>query len=1438
MGGTGSPPLQKLGKYEILTELGHGAMGVVYKARDPFIGRLVALKTINSSLVDRPELLERFYQEAQSAGKLQHPNIVTVFELGQEKDTPFIAMEYLDGESLEKTIVRQTELPLSLKVGYIVRICQALEYAHKNRVVHRDIKPGNIMVNSDGLVKVVDFGIARLVDFSRTHTNMMIGTPAYMAPELFRKKKADERTDIWAVGVTFYELICYQRPFTGEGYDIIRSIMEDESPQISSSVPDCTPEVESIIQRMLRKQSADRYQSMEDVLLDLEPVWNRLRSSAAAVLAERARELYELGDLPGAQETLRRARQIDNSNAQAKGLLEKISAEIRRSEIQPKVLEHLSRGRSFLQSGQFREAQDEAEAALGLDSRHESAQKLIEEIEAAATRAQQLDQKLRLTKQRLAEGALVEAQSALRQAIDLDPGHPQAAELKHQIEEEQARRERRKQFSELLHRARGLWTDLKYDECLALTSEGLKIFPNEPELRNLHETARADQAEQKKQVQVAEVRRLLGQRKLADARKALEVLTREQPQDATVRNLQTLLSQEEQEEKRKKRLEEELANLRSLVTAGRLREAVTKGEVLLKEFPQEYEVHDLVTYARGEVAQQEQKKHEQEREKQVRGLLEALRYREAGEAARRAVQEFPKQEVFRSLAAEAEEKWKEQLEREKIQREVQQRIQEIRSKIRRQELTDAIDMARQTLATFGPDTDVTQLLHAAEVEADQRNRKRDERNQQIKAARSLVEKEDFAGATELLKSAIANRIIEPADTQTKMLLAEIAEREQAFRKEQQKRKKEEERKREERNKEEERKRKEAQKQSKAGPKAPRSPSGGEKPSAGRDPGGPAQPLPPASVLPVVAPTVMESATSLASTGPAPKLSVPVMTPLPTLAPQPTVIETQIRVTEHPPTAPVVTPRPSPFWKPGVLALLGLVLLAIASVRIYVHFHKPKPPETMVDNSKKQRELDLQRQSQDFRRQGQLDEALSRDQEIAQEDGPLSPWAKMDAESILKLKEQENSLMTEAKAAADKNEYSQAEKIYHQVMELHGAREVEARTENDLLILREKGGSQEKLAQGFFDSGAEAFKRRDYPAAEKFFQDALKQGPKNWAPRTQTQQYVKRCENRLNQQSSLRVALTKFGTKQYKDARDSASKAENVPDGDAEFQRQAHALLQSIGNREEQKRAFDEGTRLDSAGQRDGARTQYEHAENVPDGDPDISTRAKEGMKRIDAYRPPPPPPPPKNYDAQIQDADRYASEGQWDNAEKSLNGVPESQPRYQELKRKIADGLQQDKDFSQKITEVTQAEVGKNTDELRRLQTYFATWANKPGRHSGEANSMVKQIEADLKPPVNETVEIHKTLDAYAKAYDAGDLAGVKAVRQWSSADLKEFVDNRKYTIGKGFTLMDCSNPKINGDVANISCEVAFLKAPSVARRRYSITLSHSRGAWVIISFE
>ena len=153
--------MKALGKFEILDRLGQGAMGVVYKARDPLIGRLVALKTITTGLAEDPALLERFYHEAHSAGALQHPNIVTIYELGEADNIPFIAMEYLTGESLDKLIEGHHVLPLSQKVGYIVYVCRALEYSHKAGVVHRDIKPGNVMVTRNGDIKVMDFGIAR-----------------------------------------------------------------------------------------------------------------------------------------------------------------------------------------------------------------------------------------------------------------------------------------------------------------------------------------------------------------------------------------------------------------------------------------------------------------------------------------------------------------------------------------------------------------------------------------------------------------------------------------------------------------------------------------------------------------------------------------------------------------------------------------------------------------------------------------------------------------------------------------------------------------------------------------------------------------------------------------------------------------------------------------------------------------------------------------------------------------------------------------------------------------------------------------------------------------------------------------------------------------------------------------------------------------------------
>ena len=280
--------MQQICRYEILQEIGRGAMGVVFKGRDPLIGRAVAVKTITAGVTEDADLLERFYREARAAGGLQHPNIVTIYEMAESGGAPFIAMEYLEGESLEKLIARKPALSLGTKVGYVVQTCRALDYAHRRGVIHRDIKPANIMVTRDGIVKVVDFGIARITDTSKTQTGALLGTLAYLSPEQLRGQHADARSDIWALGVVLYELIAYQRPFAGENHAaVLLSILQDEPRSIGQIVPECPAELERVVSRTLRKDDKARYSTMEALLADLENVCALLGREGSRAAAQK-----------------------------------------------------------------------------------------------------------------------------------------------------------------------------------------------------------------------------------------------------------------------------------------------------------------------------------------------------------------------------------------------------------------------------------------------------------------------------------------------------------------------------------------------------------------------------------------------------------------------------------------------------------------------------------------------------------------------------------------------------------------------------------------------------------------------------------------------------------------------------------------------------------------------------------------------------------------------------------------------------------------------------------------------------------------------------------------------------------------------------------------------------------------------------------------------
>jgi tRNA A-37 threonylcarbamoyl transferase component Bud32 len=279
-----------LGRYEILEELGRGAMGIVYKGRDPKLNRVTAIKTIRFTddfdEEQAAKIREQFYREAEVVAKLSHPNIVTIYDVGEDLDLSYLAMEYLEGESLE-TFARKDNL-LSIRKGIDVtaQVCDALAYAHAHGIVHRDIKPANIMILGNGLVKVTDFGIARATASSKTRTGVIKGTPYYMSPEQISGMKVDGRSDIFSLGIVFYQLLTGELPFGGENLAAIMyqiTTVEPEPP--TKHNPKIYKAAVAILNRALEKSLETRYQNakqMGDHLRLLAQKLDELKGKAKA----------------------------------------------------------------------------------------------------------------------------------------------------------------------------------------------------------------------------------------------------------------------------------------------------------------------------------------------------------------------------------------------------------------------------------------------------------------------------------------------------------------------------------------------------------------------------------------------------------------------------------------------------------------------------------------------------------------------------------------------------------------------------------------------------------------------------------------------------------------------------------------------------------------------------------------------------------------------------------------------------------------------------------------------------------------------------------------------------------------------------------------------------------------------------------------------------
>jgi predicted Ser/Thr protein kinase len=265
-------PVETVGRYEIVGELGRGAMGVVYKAKDPTIGRTVALKTLRLDVhgLDAAEMVRRFQNEARAAGVLSHPNIVTIYDAGEQDGIFYIAMEFIEGTTLHELLAEQHILPVDDAIQYSRQICRGLDYAQSHGIVHRDIKPANIMITANGTVKIMDFGIAKSGG-SMTSTGQVLGTPNYMSPEQVKGRPLDGRSDLFSFGVILYEMLTGEKPFVGQNVTTIIYKIVNENP-IAPRDLDVTvhPGLSAIVVRALAKSPDERYQSGADLVHDLE----------------------------------------------------------------------------------------------------------------------------------------------------------------------------------------------------------------------------------------------------------------------------------------------------------------------------------------------------------------------------------------------------------------------------------------------------------------------------------------------------------------------------------------------------------------------------------------------------------------------------------------------------------------------------------------------------------------------------------------------------------------------------------------------------------------------------------------------------------------------------------------------------------------------------------------------------------------------------------------------------------------------------------------------------------------------------------------------------------------------------------------------------------------------------------------------------------------
>jgi serine/threonine-protein kinase len=701
-----------IGRYQIVDRLGAGGMGVLYLASDPLLQRTVAIKVLS---VQSDELRERFAREARSAASLKHNHIVTIYDVGEDGGYPFLAMEYVDGETLAELIRRKAPMGAIRKLQLLLQLCDGLGYAHRSGIIHRDIKPANLMVTSDGVLKILDFGLARLstdtTGAGLTQIGVLIGTPNYMSPEQIQGKPVDHRSDIFAVGLVAYELLSYKKAYSGDApHLVLDKILRTEPQPLLELKPDLDPRLADILNHAIAKNQQERFATLQDMALELSRIRDQLIAQDATVRVDRS-TTRETPSPPsaGAEARSPTAGTPNIPNFEA-------IAQRRRAQIS----QFLAKAQQHYDAGDYAETIDQCEQAAVLDP---GDGRVIDMLHRAhrASEDKQVAQWLSEAQAFLTHGQLSEADRLIDESLQRRPNSAEALALQQQVRarrrEQERALERERAAQSAVARGRINFEDGALEAAIRCATEALAHDPGRRdalELRALAQNAlverqQREEHEQRAHEAIAQARELAAAEEFAEALQSLRAFA---PPHALVT--------------------EAIADLEA------------QAEALVRRRQEE----EVAERRRQEEAAAERRRREEEAEARRREEEETRRRRE--EEARRAEEERVAREAAEAVA--------------RRQRAADQHVADAQACIDRGEAVPAQRLVFAALELVPAHPLALELRARVQALIEEQRRVEEQRREASAAAvsaRRLFIAGDYAGAVKLLEAFEPRVLVEP-----------------------------------------------------------------------------------------------------------------------------------------------------------------------------------------------------------------------------------------------------------------------------------------------------------------------------------------------------------------------------------------------------------------------------------------------------------------------------------------------------------------------------------------------------------------------------------------------------------------------------------------------------------------------------------------------------